>query len=72
MKSQGPTKGSFLFKVCGFEKDFDLQYFKERHCYGVIFMCKIRMGRRISVLKCWRVEKKGWGVVLVRGTRGSW
>ena len=34
-------------------------------------MCKIRMGRRISVLKCWRVEKGG-GVLLVRGTRGSW
>lgn len=26
-------------------------------------MCKIRMGRRISVLKCWRVERRGGGGV---------
>ena len=38
MESQDPTKGGFLFMVCGFGEDFNCHYFKdEGHCYnGVV------------------------------------
>ena len=34
-------------------------------------MCKIRMGRRISVLKCWRVEKEGGGGGVGKRNKGE-